>query len=1500
MKKHYRIFFIRLKTLLCLLPVVILVKAQENSTVRFTENRGQWQNRILYETELGSGKIYFEPKSYTVQMWNGQQLHEAHHGHWDHPVSLYAHKVEFVNALPQVNTNGSQPDASFKNYFLGNNPSAWRSKVKSYKNILYKEVWDGIDVAFYGKGDALKYDVILKPQADIRNVQLKYSGILDGRIENGEFRYHTSLGEFRELKPYAFQVIDGLRKEVKCNYTYEDATQILSFAFPEGYESGYDLVIDPTLIFSSYTGSTADNFGFTATYDSIGDLYAGGIVFGFGYPTTVGAYQQAFGNGQIDMSISKFSSNGSSLLYSTYLGGSDSEQPSSLVVNSSGELIVLGTTGSSDFPVTPVAYDNSFNGGTIINYPQNGLAYANGSDIVVTVLDAQGTALVGSTFIGGTDNDGLNDAANLHYNYGDQFRGEVIVNEADEIFVASSTRSNNFPTAGTPYQATLNGTHDACIFKLNRTCSQLLNSTYLGGNLADAAYGIKLDSLGLIYVTGGTASSNFPVTQGVINPSFRGGVTDGFVSKLSADFSQLLSSTFLGTTAYDQSFFVEIDDDGDVYVTGQSLGSYQVTAGVYNNPGGKQFIHKLNNTFTNTLYSTVFGSGSSTTNISPTAFLVDVCENVYVSGWGGQVNQFAPNPVTQGYTTGMALSSDAMQTSSDGSDFYYIVLNKNAQSLLYATYFGGNGVSEHVDGGTSRFDRNGIVYQAMCAGCGGSSFTPTTPGVWSTTNNSFNCNLLGMKLAFDLSGTSVDIDAFPRATGCVPLTVQFNSTVNNAQSITWYFGDGSFSFQPNPIHIYNDTGTYTAMLIGIDSNSCNIADTAYMDVWVRDDSLVANFLPNLQVDCDSNKVELTTFAYNTTSYLWSMGDGNSYTTDSITHYYSGPGNYNITLIITDTTKCNLADTFSAAVFIPASIDASFSISDNYGCAPLSTNFSVNNNGTSSFNWNFGDGSGSILPNTSHIYQNAGVYTVRLVVTDSSSCNVADTALATITVIDSSADATINFKRTFFGCDSVQITAWSTYVGEDNELWDFGDGTTATTDTVQHVYSMAGTYTITHVITDLQQICNPIDTEQIVISLLPLNISITIPDTGGCLPFTASFTGNSALLSTDFFWFFGDGDSTSGDIVQHTYNSTGTFTVTAIATDTNACVGADSSIAIITVIDDAVTADFLLTVLNNCDSNLVIQLNNQSINATNYYWDFGDGTTSVLTDANYSYSIPATYTVTLIAEDTNRCHPRDTAMQQVQLKPNLLIDFSVADVCLGIPVQFINKSNPSADFFWNFGDNTTSSQYSPFHLYNSTGTFTATLFITDTSTCDVTDTLTRSITVNQQPIAFFEMGSDTFPYDVPIAFSNQSQFFTDVLWNFGDGTSTTDENPVHRYTTIGWHTVCLTASNPTCADTFCKDIFILYKAIIGVPNAFSPNGDGINDVVKIEGKGILELTFRIFNRWGELVFETQDKNIGWDGIYKGVLQEMDTYSYTASAVLVNGDKPFLKGNITLLR
>ena len=247
--------------------------------------------------------------------------------------------------------------------------------------------------------------------------------------------------EVVELKPYAYQLNDlGEEIPIICEFTLKDNT--LSFKISD-YDTSRVLIIDPTLVFCSYTGSTADNWGYTATYDAYGNLYAGGSVFGIGYPITVGTYQSLYGSGSNDIGISKFSPNGDTLIFSTYLGGSGSEVPHSLIVNDNNELYVLATTSSLDFAVSPNAFDTSFNGGTFFTLT-NTIQYLTGVDIAIAKFNESGSQLLGSTYYGGSGNDGLSTDPILRKNYADEVRGEIMVDEFSNVYIVSSTSSEIF------------------------------------------------------------------------------------------------------------------------------------------------------------------------------------------------------------------------------------------------------------------------------------------------------------------------------------------------------------------------------------------------------------------------------------------------------------------------------------------------------------------------------------------------------------------------------------------------------------------------------------------------------------------------------------------------------------------------------------------------------------------------------------------------------------------------------------------------------------------------------------------------------------------------------------------------------------------------------------------------------------------------------------------------------------------------------------------------
>ncbi|MFN9112350.1 MAG: hypothetical protein ACK5XN_19965, partial [Bacteroidota bacterium] len=396
------------------------------------------------------------------------------------------------------------------------------------------------------------------------------------------------------------------------------------------YDAAYPLIIDPSLVFSSFSRSTSDNWGFSATPGPDGSMFGAGICAVTGFPVTLGAYQtQGGGPGSSDLPpdivIIKLSPDGRTRLYATYLGGSGIEQPHSLIADADGNLVVAGRTNSgSSFP------------GTLFG---PGGAY----DIFITKFNATGTSLIGSVKIGGSQNDGVNMSESrstgpraLLRNYGDDGRSEVILDKDQNILLASCTWSNNFFVRNAFQSGFAGGLQDGVIIKLNPNATSVVWSTYLGGSGDDAAFVLSTQpGSGEIYVAGGTTSTNFPgMNPGVVQSTYNGGPADGFITRLngSGNAVSLLQGTYLGTDQIDIVYGVQFDQQGFPYVMGTSTGNWPVTSNVgYRDINARQFISKLQPDLSGFVYSTTFGTPNALApNISPVAFLVDNCENVYV------------------------------------------------------------------------------------------------------------------------------------------------------------------------------------------------------------------------------------------------------------------------------------------------------------------------------------------------------------------------------------------------------------------------------------------------------------------------------------------------------------------------------------------------------------------------------------------------------------------------------------------------------------------------------------------------------------------------------------------------------------------------------------------------------------------------------------------------------------------------------------------------------
>lgn len=906
--------------------------------VLFKENKGQWEDCINYKTEIRNGAVFFENTGITFNLIDSRDILRIKGDHHklenfqptiDYTMHFHAVRMKFEDAN-KVKATGSLPANEYFNYFIGNDPSKWASKVPAYTHISYKELYKGIDLNVLSAQGSLKYEFNVRKGALPQQIAFVFDGADKVSINSsGDLIIHTSVGEIIDLKPVAYQILKGLKTDVPCKFKITG--NIVSYELPNGYNTSYDLTIDPVLVFSTYSGSTSDNFGYSATYDSKGNAYAAGSVFGIGYPVTTGAYQMSYVGGTTitftgggtypgdDIGITKYNSTGTQRLYSTYLGGFGQDLPHSLIANNSDELYILGTTDATNYPVTANAFDTTYNGG---NDPGvfDGIAahYKRGSDIVISRLSEDGTRLLSSTFVGGNGNDGLNYRAGqsysapgfLRHNYADEVRGEIDIDRNNNIYIASCTRSVNFPRTAGSFQSAFGGGSDACVFKMDANLTTMIWSTTLGGSDDDAAYSVSIDNDENLYITGGTRSLNFPVTNGVLQTTFNGGEADGFIAHINKNGQQIFQSTYYGYGDYDQCYFVELDKGNNVYVFGQAdnSGTNFIRNATYNKPNGGQFITKFTPTLDSIVWSTSFGRGIGVTDISPTAFLVDVCSSIYACGWGSQgVNNIVGGT---GGTTGLDVTPNAFRSTTDGQDFYLMVLKDDASQLTYATFMGGNISEEHVDGGTSRFDKKGVVYQSVCAGCGRNSDFPTTAGAVSNTNNSNNCNNAVFKFNLDIPLCLADF-SFPNACELLPVSFTNRSTTVQSPTYQWNFGDGNTSNSVSPTHNYQQSGLYNVTLIVTDPGSCNLSDTITKQILVLGNSTVS-ILPDLTI-CSTQNVQIGLPSSTDTSFTYRWTPTNSLSSSTISNPIASPQQTTTYQLLVSNGVC--IDTFYQTVII---------------------------------------------------------------------------------------------------------------------------------------------------------------------------------------------------------------------------------------------------------------------------------------------------------------------------------------------------------------------------------------------------------------------------------------------------------------------------------------------------------------------------------------------------------------------------------------------------------
>ena len=838
----------------CCVGLIFNASAQSTAFVR---NEGQWPAQVHAQYAYQHQALWFQKDRIRMAMLDAQAaaqaIHAAHgEGAAQGTVSGHVYDVVFGNKQGnQVRFENELPD--YLNFYLGNNPKHWATAVKQFELLQFKQIEDGIDLEWELQNGLPKYTFVVHPNASPQQVSLRYEGVRALELtDQGYLAIKLKGFQVLEQKPTAFQFVGEEQVFIDCAFQVNGKQ--LGFEIGQ-YNHDLPLYIDPVIIASTYSGSTAEAFGHSATFDGPGNIYSAGRVFGVGYPTDTGSFDLTY-NGPFnptpstyfnayDICISKYNPDGSQRLFSTYFGGATQELPHSLITNNNQELHVLGSTNSIDFPTTANAFDTSHNGN---------------QDIFVAKFSADGTQLLGSTFLGGSQADGVNN--DIVENFADEFRGEIVVDDANQIYIASFTRSANFPASNGALQTTLGGQQDGVVAKFNADLTGLLFATYLGGAGNDAAFGVKVNDDDEVYISGSTAGQGFPIPlngNGAF-PNFIGGNADAYIVALNATGTQILHGTYYGTVSREHAYFLELDNDGNPYIFGWSNGNITSTPGKYQGPSLGSFIGKFSPLLDTLIWQIGFG------RYAPSAFLVDQCTQIYVSG------QAAVNLLTGGPNNTMNLSTfDTLNpvNSQVSGGFHLTTFSPDADSIVSAFFYGPD--SLHVDGGTSRFDKRGFVYQNVCD-CTGQF--PTTP--WAFANSlqvnvpptipSNVCDNCVFKIDFEVPIVAAFASVTP-AQGCVPHAAQFSNVGSIGSTHFWDFDDGTTSNLTTPSHVFDSVGVFEVRYVVSDSFGCNASDTA---------SVLVTVLPNeaLQILVDTVCADsIRIFANDSTlnNYLWSNG-----------------------------------------------------------------------------------------------------------------------------------------------------------------------------------------------------------------------------------------------------------------------------------------------------------------------------------------------------------------------------------------------------------------------------------------------------------------------------------------------------------------------------------------------------------------------------------------------------------------------------------------------------
>jgi hypothetical protein len=631
--------------------------------------------------------------------WMGDNI-VLHLGHgWiKYEISQTSESSNIIRSQVRVSFDGAneiEPQGVDKlkheiNYLIGNNPELWRQGLANFREIWYYNLWNGIDLRFYFFERSLKYDMIIHPGSSPDNILMTYEGADSLSIESstGDLVIDTSLGTIKDEAPWAYQIITREKKTIECEFNIQKGYQ-LRFIIGQ-YDRTKTLVIDPKLLYSSYIGGTGEDNEGEVVADDNGNIYVFGWTYSTDFPVTPGGYQTIKKSGR-DLYVIKYSDNGTTREFSTFIGGNDDEWGYRMHVTDSGKMYLTGSTKSTNLPTTNDAYDQVHNGD---------------HDIYLLILNASGSSIDYGTYIGGYAFDRARD---------------IFVDQKGAVYLTGQARGTGFPVTEGAYQTSSAGDWDAFVLKLNVSDSSLSYSTYIGGSGRDAGEHILVDSEGNTYVTGWTGGE-FPTTVDAYN-RLSNGQYDVFILKLNSDGSDIIYSSLFGGNGDDMSYQLLLDDQEDIFIAGSTTSDNMPTTmmAVQDEYGGGSadgFLIKLTNNCSNLLYGTYVGGSG-----------YDIVGSISSSSTG-RIYIFGSTTSIDFPTTSNALN----KTSNGNEDFLIGLFDITNTTPIYSSYLGGSG-TERVWPTAKNLDVD--RFGNVCV------FGRTSSRNFPTTNDAFDGNYNG-------------------------------------------------------------------------------------------------------------------------------------------------------------------------------------------------------------------------------------------------------------------------------------------------------------------------------------------------------------------------------------------------------------------------------------------------------------------------------------------------------------------------------------------------------------------------------------------------------------------------------------------------------------------------------------------------------------------------------------------------------------------------------------